>query len=216
MRRFFLLSCVLGLAISGAAHAQAAATCEASADKDGIGEVIADYELDKTGQVTKLTATWAPEKKEGVGEESENFGRPSMMMDYRFATDGALSGPTSAIVMINRFQPPGGAKAPPLSTVTVKVTLAGAGVDPITWPGNTTGSDAAVAKVIRETSPKSIKAEILNKANGKLMASAEFDLSKMAEVQKLATKAKADGDRRVAAFAKLAADGKAGDTCPAK
>jgi hypothetical protein len=208
MRALFA-SGFVALAMTGAAHAQI--TCEGSASGK-IGEVIASYELEKSGSVKSLAVNWLPERKDGAGVESDNFSRPSLILDYRITDAGVLAGPTGASVLITSFKGDDGKPAPPRSSVTIHASAAGA--EPVDWAANTTTGEKALAKLVNEKAPAALMIELKDKA-GKTLASSEYDLSQTAEAQRLAQEAKADGDKRVAAFAKLAGEGKAGETCPA-
>jgi hypothetical protein len=207
--RALLVSGLIAIATTGAARAQV--TCEGSASGK-VGEVIASYELEKSGSVKSLIVNWLPERKDAAGVESDNFSRPSLILDYRITDAGALAGPSGASVLITSFKDNDGKAPPPRSSVKVHASAAGA--EPVEWMSNTTTGEKDLAKLVGEKAPAALMIELRDKA-GKVLASSEYDLSQTAEVQKLATEAKADGDKRVAAFAKLAADGKAGTSCPA-
>lgn len=208
--RALLVSGFLAIATTTtAAHAQI--TCEGSASGK-VGELIASYELEKSGSVKSLVVNWLPERKDGVGVESDNFSRPSLILDYRITDAGVLAGPSGASVLITSFKDNDGKPAPPRSSVTIHAGAAGA--EPINWAANTTTGEKELAKLVADKSPAVLMIELKDKA-GKVLASSEYDLSQTAEAQKLAQEAKADGDKRVAAFAKLAAEGKAGNSCPA-
>jgi hypothetical protein len=208
MRLLFLLAA--GLVIAAPASAQIV-QCEGSADGKA-GEVLAAYDLGKDGQVQKLTMSFLPERVEDVGVESDYFARPRILLDYRLNEAGELAGPTAANVMITRFSNPGAGKPPPMSTVDVKATAAP--TEPLSWnAADPTAGERRLASMLRDQKPAKLKIDVVNKA-GKVLASADFDLSKTEQVQKLVTQAKADGDKRVAAFQKALGEGKAPTRCP--
>lgn len=193
-----------------AAPASAQAMCEGSANSS-IGEALATYALDGLGQPQTLIVSFLPERMEGVGQESDYFARPRILLDYRMSDAGELAGPVDADVMVTRVTNPGAGKAPPMSAVQIRGS---AGVeDALSWAGNDSGAgERRFADLVREKKPAKLKVDILDKSD-KVLASAEFDLSKTADIQKLAAAAKADADKRVAAFQKAAGEGKAPKSC---
>lgn len=207
MRSLLLL--VAGVLISAPASAQAV-QCEGSA-YDSIGEALATYTIDAQGQPQKLIVSFLPERVEDVGVESDYFARPRVLLDYRMNDAGELAGPVSANVMVTRFSNPGAGKPPPMSAVQVR------GVAPpgetVSWAGHEpVAGEKKLADMVRESKPAKLTIDIVGK-DGKKLASADFDLSKTAEMQKLAGEAKADADKRLAAFQKLVGEGKAPPRC---
>jgi hypothetical protein len=206
MRSLFLF--VVGVLLAAPASAQV--LCEGSAD-NSIGEALATYTLDGQGQPQRLMVSFLPERMEGVGQESDYFARPRVLFDYRMNDAGDLAGPVDADVMVTRFANPGAGKAPPMSAVQIRGS-AGA-EDKVSWAGNDSGAgERRFADLVREKKPAKVKVDILDKSD-KVLASAEFDLSKTAEMQKLAAEAKADADKRLAAFQKAIGEGKAPKGC---
>jgi hypothetical protein len=178
-----------------------------------VGEVVATYDLDKSGQVQRTTISFTPERMEGVGQESDYFARPRILLEYRLNETGGLVGPNVANVLVTRFSNPGAGKPPAMSTVDIKVTAPS--TEALSWNGaDPTTGERRLAALIRDQKPTKLKVDIVGKDN-KALASAEFDLSKTAQVEKLIAQSKSAGEKRVAAFQKLAAEGKAPASCPA-
>jgi hypothetical protein len=77
---------------------------------------------------------------------------------------------------------------PPLSSITIH---AKAGASLVTWPGNKPeDGQAELATRLKDMWPDELVIDILDK-DGRLLASASFDLSKRSIVQKLALQARA-------------------------
>jgi len=168
---------LLWLAIAGPAAAQA---CEASVSGK-VGEVI----VTQSSKAKPALATWAVERREGVGEESDHFARPGLMLDFTMAADGALV-PARAMVAITRYSDPDLGRAPEMSEVQVRAVAAGAG--PIEWRGDDPArGEVALAKRLREMWPRELVIEVV--ARGEVRASATFDLSVLPEVRGMAGQA---------------------------
>lgn len=210
MRSLFFLAAVALIALPASAQT---VQCEGSAYDEAVGEVMATFDLGKTGEVQKLTMSFMPERVEGVGEESDHFARPRLLLEYRVNDEGNLVGPNVANILVTRFSNPGGGQPPAMSTVEVKATAPSAEV--IAWNGaDTVTGERRLAAMLRDQKPPKLRVDVVGNG-GKLLAGAEFDLSKTAQVQKLIAQAKADGQKRVAAFRKLAGEGNAPASCPA-
>lgn len=156
--------------------------CEGTASND-VGEVIAS--VDARGATI---VSWAVERREGVGQESDNFARPGLLIDFTMSTDRVLTAPRQVEVLISRFSESERKPPPPLSSVSVRVK---AGGEPIVWPGDDSrdGSAKLIAR-LKESWPNEVVVDLVDKA-GKLVASATFDLSKRPVVEKLAREARA-------------------------
>lgn len=165
---------LLWLAIAGPAAAQA---CEASVSGK-VGEVVAA----RSGAGRPALVTWAVERREGVGEETDHFARPGLMLDFTIATDGALV-PVRAMAPVTRYSDPELGRAPPMSEVQVRAIAAGAGA--IIWRGDDPAKgEAALVKRLREAWPRELVIEVV--ARGEVLASATFDLSVLPEVRTMA------------------------------
>lgn len=156
--------------------------CEGTVSND-VGEVIAS--VDARGATI---VSWAVERREGVGQESDNFARPGLLIDFTMSTDRVLTAPRQVEVLISRFSESERKPPPPLSSVSVHVK---AGGEPIVWPGDDSrdGSAKLIAS-LEESWPNEVVVDLVDKA-GKLVASATFDLSKRPVVEKLAREARA-------------------------
>jgi len=201
-----------GLLVAAPVSAQAI-QCEGSVE-NSIGEVFATYDLDRgTGKVEKQVVSYVPERIEGAGEESDFFPRPRLMFDYRLGQAGQLEGPIVADVLVGRYGAVGAGKLPPLSEVKVSVLAPPA--EPLSWKASEPGEGAGrFATLVRESKPPKVTVELLGK-DGKILASAEFDLSKTAQFEKAVEQAKLEADKRAAAYRKLASEGRAPKSCPA-
>lgn len=177
------LSALILVFVIGAAPAMAQApVCEASASGD-IGEVIASVDARGT-----TTISWAVERREGVGQESDHFARPGLLIDFSLTSDGVLDAPRRVDVLVSRFSESERQSPPPLSSITIH---AKAGASLVTWAGNKPeDGQAELAARLKDTWPDELVIDILDK-DGRLLASASFDLSKRPIVQKLALQARA-------------------------
>jgi hypothetical protein len=209
--RSVILICGL-LAMAAPASAQAI-QCEGSVE-NSIGEVFATYDLDRgTGKVEKQVVSYVPERIEGAGVESDFFPMPRLMFDYRLGEADQLEGPVVASVLVGRYGAVGAGKLPPLSEVWVHVIAPP--VETISWRASEPSTGEKVfAGRMRDTKPAKVTVHLLGK-DGKILASSEFDLSKTAQFQKAVAQAKAEADKRTAAYQKLASEGKAPKSCPA-
>ena len=210
MRSLILISGFLAMAAPASAQA---IQCEGSVE-NSVGEVFATYDLDRsTGKVQKQVVSYVPERAEGAGVESDFFPRPRLMFDYRLAEAGQLDGPVVANVLVGTYSAVGAGKRPSLSEVKVRVLAPPA--EPLSWRASEpSGGEGRFAALMREIKPPKVTVELLGK-DGKVLASAEFDLSKTAQFQKAVTQARSEADKRTPAYQKLAAAGKAQGRCPA-
>lgn len=159
----------------------AAQVCEASVSGKP-GEVIATVDDGKGGPVL---VAWSVERREGVGEETDHFARPGLMIDFRVAADEALV-PARAVVSVTRYSDPELGRAPPLSDVRVRATPAGARA--IEWVGDDPSKgEAALAKQMKDAWPAELVIDIV--ARGDVVASSTFDLSVLPEVRRMALQA---------------------------
>ena len=210
MRSLSILAAVVLITLPASAQV---VQCEGSAYDEAVGEAVATFDVGKTGGVQKLIVSFMPERVEGVGEESDYFARPGLLLEYRVNDAEELIGPNLANILVTRFSNPGGGKQPSMSTVEIKA--AAPSVDAIAWNGaDTITGERRLAAMLRDRKPLKLKVDIVGKGE-KLLASAEFDLSKTMQFQKLVADAKADGQKRVAAFRKLTSEGGTPADCPA-
>ena len=170
----FAASLVLWLAIAGPAAAQ---VCEASVSGKA-GEVM----VTRGGPAQPVLVTWAVERREGVGEETDHFARPGLMLDFTMAADGALV-PERAMAPVTRYSDPELGRAPAMSEVRVRAVIAEAA--PIEWRGDDPAKgEAALVKRLREAWPRELVIEVT--VRGEVLASATFDLSVLPEVLAMA------------------------------
>jgi hypothetical protein len=155
--------------------------CEGSASGKP-GEVIVSVDVRGTA-----TMSWAVERREGVGEESDNFARPSLMLDFSAKPDGAIGVLTGLDVSVTRYSAPDVGVAPPLSAVRVQAKV---GEVVVEWVASKpeTGQPALV-KRFKDRWPDELVIDIVDRQD-KLLASATFDLSQMPAVQTLAREAR--------------------------
>jgi hypothetical protein len=176
--RPFLLSIVAALMVTPALAQPPA--CEASASSD-IGEVIAQ----KDGG--PVTLVWVPERRDDVGERSDYFGRPALMMDFRAGSDGDLLGPVGAIVSFTRLPDSKTRKVRPLTDIRVRAKPKGGAT--LTWEASEAAKgEAGLATSLKDKWPSELVIDLIDK-QGKLQASAAFDLSTLPEANKLAHEA---------------------------
>lgn len=173
----FVASLLLWLAIAVPAAAQ---VCETSVTGKA-GEVI----VTGGGRAQPVLVTWVVERREGVGEETDHFARPGLVLDFTMAADGALV-PARAMAPITRYSDPELGRAPALSEVQVRAMAAGSG--PITWRGDEPAAgEVALVKRLREAWPQELVIEVV--VRSEVLASATFDLSVLPEVLAMARQA---------------------------
>jgi hypothetical protein len=176
---------LLWLAAAGAAAAQPA-TCEASATGKA-GEVIA---LVEKGKTLPTLVTWVVERREGVGEESDHFSRPGLMVDF---TTGPALTVSGALVNVTRISRGG---ALPLSLSQVRVR-ARAGGDVEEWPADdTSGGEARLMKRLKANWPAELRIDLV--LDGEIAASSTFDLSVLPAVETMARQAADEAVRKCA------------------
>jgi hypothetical protein len=176
MRMFIFAALVPIMAAPAAAQA-----CEASVSGKA-GEVsVVRQAGDAAGPVL---VSWAVERREGVGEETDHFSRPGLLLDT-----GMSMVPSAVNVMISRYSDPDIGRAPPLSEVRVRATPKGAAA--VEWKASDAAKGhAALAKQLREAWPDELVIE-LRLADGSVAASSTFDLSMRADAEALAREAAA-------------------------
>ena len=178
MRLFALF---LFAAISATPAMAQAPACEESVSGD-IGEVIAS--VDARGATT---ISWAVERREGVGQESDSFARPGLLVDFGMQTN-ALGAPRRVEVLISRYSENERQALPPMSSVSVR---ARAGGEPVVWPGDRPKEgQAELTERLKQAWPSELVVDVVDKG-GKLLASASFDLSKRPAAEKMAREARA-------------------------
>ena len=159
----------------------AAQVCEASVIGKS-GEVIATFDSGKPGEWSVM---WSVERREGVGEETDHFARPGLVIDFGMAADDALV-PTRAAVSVTRYSDPELGRAPSLSAVRVRATPGGARA--IEWVGDDPSKgEAALAKQLEDAWPTELVIDIV--IRGDVVASSTFDLSILPETQRMALQA---------------------------
>jgi hypothetical protein len=209
MRLSLLLSAALIMCMPVAvapAFAQEPIACDASADND-LGEFDITYNLDKDANLKGIIASFTPERMEG-GADSDYFGRPRVMLNYKLSDTGEITGPTTAQLLLTKFKGAYG-------DMTVKAT--GDSGEPLTWKGSEPKSgEEKLAAMLRDKKPKKLTIDLIGKDGKAIWGSAFFDLSNQDGIQALATKARTDAEK-MKADAKAAIDGgKAFTKCPVK
>ena len=167
-----------------AAPLAAAQVCEASISGKA-GEVIATLDTGARGPVSVM---WSVQRREGVGEETDHFARPGLMLDFSVAGDGGLV-PSRAVVSVTRYSDPELGRAPEMSEVRVRATPKGSSV--FVWIGNDPAKgEAALVKRLKEVWPDALAVEVVA-AGGDVLAGSVFDLSVLPDVQAMARQAAA-------------------------
>lgn len=171
----FAASLCVWLAAAVPATAQPS-MCEASVTAK-TGEVIAVVER---GKSVPKQITWDIERRAGVGEESDHFSRPALMVSFTpAAADGSLV-PEGASVSVTRYSDGAVGRAPRLSDVEVRATPdSGA---PVTWvASDPDDGEAALAKRLKASWPAGLTIDLV--VDGKVAASSEYDLTTLPEVR---------------------------------
>lgn len=174
-----LAALLLWSALAGGAPAWAQ-QCEASVSSP-VGEVV----VTRTARLA--TATWIVERGNLHGEETSQFARPALELDF-VVKDGAVGELKAAYVAITRISSPDGGRAPPLSSVDVRASLDGGKA--LVWRGDEDGEGhRKLAEALRRTWPGRLEVELVPTGGGKAHASAVFDLTKIDRLGELAKQA---------------------------
>lgn len=139
-----------------------------------IGEVIASVGAGRT-------ISWVVEPIAGDGEESPQFARPGLLVDFDVARGGVLE-VSGVMTSVTRVQDIGAGAPPPLSRVKLRAALDGGA--PLVWAANDpeTG-DAALARQLKAAWPR--KAELAVLLDGAIVARAVFDLALRPEAERI-------------------------------
>lgn len=170
-----------GLMVVLLAAAPAAAQtppCEASV-AGKIGEVFVSVEPDGT------LVSWAVEPRAGVGEESDHFARPGLVLDFRPGRSGALELDAVA-TSVTRYEDAATGRAPPMSKVRV-VAKPDAGAE-IAWAATQAmRGESELAKQMKGRWPDGLTLSV--RIDGTVVAEAEFDLTTRAEAERMGREA---------------------------
>lgn len=176
-----LAALLLWSALAGGAPALAQ-ECEASVSSP-IGEVV----VTRIARMT--TATWIVERGNVHGEETSQFARPALELDFAIK-DGAVGALKAAYVAITRISRPDGGAAPPLSAVEVRAMLDGRKA--LTWRGDEDQEgQRRLAEAMQKSWPQRVEVQLVPVGGGEMHASAVFDLTQVSKVGDLARQASA-------------------------
>ena len=176
MRMFIFAALVPIMAAPAAAQA-----CEAGVS-GRAGEV--SVVRSAAGVAGPILVSWAVERKEGVGEETDHFSRPGLLLD----TDMSMV-PSAVNVTISRYSDPDIGRAPPLSEVRVWAKAKGSAA--LEWQASDAAKgQAALAKQLRDAWPDELVIALLL-PGGRVAARSTFDLSMRAGAETLAREAAA-------------------------
>lgn len=169
----------LTIVLLGAAPAAAQTPpCEASVAAK-IGEVFVSV---GTGGAL---VSWAVEPRAGVGEESDHFARPGLLLDFRPQRSGGLE-LDAAVTSVTRYEDAATGRAPPMSRVQV-VARPDTRAE-IAWAAtNAARGESELSKQMSARWPDTLTLSVM--FDGKVVAAAEFDLTKRAEAERLGREA---------------------------
>jgi hypothetical protein len=175
------MRCLAGLMVllmSAAPAAAQAQSCEASV-KGAIGEVTAIVDSGAA------LVSWAVEPRAGVGEESDHFARPGLLLDFTVERSGALD-LAAVITSVTRYEDATTGRAPAMSRVRV-IAKPDAAAE-ISWAS--TGAargESELTKVMKARWPDELVLSVIY--DGVLVAGSEFDLSTRHEAERMAHEA---------------------------
>jgi hypothetical protein len=187
--------------------------CEGAVE-NATGEVIAGYTLRKDGTTKSALLSWMPARDKYESFDAEFMTSPRLMLHFRLEEGRRLAGPSDANVVTTRFSVPDTGGPSPLSQVQIEAVATPSGKKIVWRASEAEKGEPLLAKLVREEQPATITIKLLER--GKVTANAEFDLSGQAGVGEMAVAARAQADRYVAAYRKLAAEGQAGRGCPSR
>lgn len=171
------LAALLCLSLLAAHPALAQDACEASVTGKA-GEVIAAVDGE-----SKLIS-WVVEPKEGVGAETPHFSRPGLLLDFDVKPGGELA-ISGILTTVTRISDDDRGPAPALSRVKVRARAGGA---PLEWPAEQpTRGEKELVKQLKAAWPDTLTLEAV--VDGKVVASAEFDLSALPAVRTMSREA---------------------------
>lgn len=185
--------------------------CEGSVEDDA-GEVVAGFDLERDGAIKSRSIYWMPPR-----DAYELFGGPvrgpHLILQFREQADGDLVGPSMATVAYTHYESPGASRGPSLSQITISAAFAPD--KQVSWKASEQAKgEPELARQLRETKPSKLTVQMLGPDN-KAMLEAKFDLSGQDKVRALLAKAKEKGEREIANYKRLVAQGKKLDSCPA-
>lgn len=172
-----LAGLLVALLVAAPAAAQTP-PCEASISGK-IGEVFVSVETGGT------LVSWAVEPRAGVGEESDHFARPGLVLDFRPGRSGALE-LAALSTSVTRYEDAATGRAPAMSRVRV-VAKPEAGAE-VAWAAtNATRGEGELAKQLKANWPGALTLSV--QFDGKTVAEAEFDLATRAEAERMGREA---------------------------
>jgi len=180
------MRCLAGplvLLMSAAPGVAQAQSCEASV-AGKIGEVFVSVESGGT------LVSWAVEPRTGVGEESDHFARPGLVLDFKPGRSGALE-LDAVVTSVTRYEDAATGRAPPMSRVQVSAKPDD-GAD-VTWAAtNAARGESELAKQMKARWPNALVLSV--RFDGKIVAEAAFDLTTRAEAERMGREALARCD----------------------
>ncbi|HVY89790.1 MAG TPA: hypothetical protein VG942_13030 [Hyphomonadaceae bacterium] len=187
------------------AFAQEPISCDASADKDGVGEFDITYNLDKDGNLKGIIASFTPERMDDASD-SDFFGKPRILLNYKLSDTGEITSLTTSQLLLTKYKGAYG-------DMSVKATADAEA--PLTWKGNESRTgEEKLADLLRDKKPKKLNIQLIGKDGKAVWGNASFDLSKPEEIQALATKARTDAEKMKDDAKAAVAGGKALTKCP--
>ena len=152
--------------------------CDASV-KGEIGEVTAMVDRGMT------LVSWAVEPRVGVGEESDNFARPGLVLDFTLGRAGAPE-LSAVITSVTRYEDAATGRAPAMSRVRVQAKPEPGSV--VAWQATRAAQgERELAEQMRARWPVALTLSVTYE--GKLMAASEFDLSTRNAAERMAREA---------------------------
>lgn len=157
--------------------------CDASVSGKA-GDVVVEH------RAQGVVATWVVERGVVHGEETSQFARPALELDFPVKADGSLGDLIMAYVAITRISDPENGRTPSLREVDVKVTLDGA--RPLSWlASDYQDGQRLLARALQKDWPRSLEVQLVAVGGGRVHASAVFDLTMLDKAGELAKQAMA-------------------------
>lgn len=150
----------------------------------------------KAGDVTVMrdaqrgTATWVVDRGVVHGEETSQFARPGLELDFALKADGSLGALDRLEVTITRISDPETGRTPSLRDVEVTAALDGGRA--LSARGSDSGDmQKQLLEAMRKRWPDKLEVVLVAAGGGRVHASAVFDLTMLGAASELARQASA-------------------------
>ena len=177
------LAALMLFAVLSSAPPAFAQDCEATVSGD-IGEVTVMREAQGG------SATWVVYRQASDGVSKSLFSPPGLELEFALKADGSLGALDRLEVTITRVSDPETGRTPSLRGIDVKASLDGGRA--VSWPAAESGEGRRqLLQALQKAWPQRLEVQLVNAADGRVQASAMFDLTSLEAARGLARRATA-------------------------